>query len=66
MALNLKQAAERFGLSECTMRRFVISGRVPHRRLGRKIYFMPDDIEAILAASLVPASGTIRDIAVTV
>jgi excisionase family DNA binding protein len=45
---TFQEAAERLGIAESTLRRWVAQRRVPHHRLGRLVRFTEADIEAIL------------------
>jgi excisionase family DNA binding protein len=49
---DFAQAAERLGISESTLRKWVARRRVQHHRLGRLVRFTDDDIAA--AVTLVP------------
>jgi excisionase family DNA binding protein len=54
--LPLKPAAERLGISPHTLRFWAIyRGLVPYVRLGRRILFRPEDLEAFEQANRVEA-----------
>lgn len=46
--LNRKQVCEKLDISFPTLNKFVKEGRVRSRRLGKRVYFKPEDIEAAL------------------
>jgi|GEM_PF-2442839 len=46
--LNRKQACEKLDISYPTLNKYVKSGRLRSKRLGRRIYFKPEDIEEAL------------------
>lgn len=39
-AVSIREYADAHGLSECTVRRYVLTGRLPATRIGRK-YMIP-------------------------
>ena len=55
--LNVKETARVLRISTVTLRRFVKRGTIPHRRIGKQVFFMPDDIETYLAARAVPITN---------
>lgn len=51
------EAAEKLGLHEVTLRRWVSQGRMPCHRLGRLVRFTDADLEAVYTpAPALPAS----------
>lgn len=54
--LTIRSAAEKFGVSERTIRRRIASGELPAYRLGpRSIRLRAEDVEAL--AKPIPAGG---------
>jgi excisionase family DNA binding protein len=51
--LNLKEGAERLRISPCTTRRLIKDGKLPCRRIGAKIFFLPKDLEDFIQKSLI-------------
>ena len=43
--LSVREAAYFLGMTEKALRRHIERGRVPHRRLGRKLVFLTSEIE---------------------
>jgi excisionase family DNA binding protein len=59
--LNKKAAADALGVSTATLDRLRRSGRLPYRKVGGLIRFLPEDIESFVRMSIVP--GKARDTA---
>lgn len=55
---NYHEAAKLLTISEATLRRRVMNGTAPHRKIGRSVRFTPEDLAAIVEA--VPADGGSR------
>ena len=55
--MNLKEGAEKLRISPCTTRRLIKQGRLPCRRVGSKIFFLPKDLEDFLQKCLVSPKG---------
>jgi excisionase family DNA binding protein len=53
--LSAMEAADALGLSVLTVRLWARHRKIPHRRIGSRILFAPDDIQNIIQRSLVPA-----------
>jgi len=51
--LNLKESSQKLRISAATLRRFAKNGKLPYRRIGAKIFFLPEDIENFLQECLV-------------
>jgi len=51
--LNLKEGSQELRISAATLRRFAKNGKLPYRRIGAKIFFLPKDIEDFLQKCLV-------------
>jgi excisionase family DNA binding protein len=55
--LDPDAAAERLGVSVRWIRRAVAERRLPFIKVGRFVRFRPADLDAYIAAQLVPAGG---------
>jgi excisionase family DNA binding protein len=53
--LNVKQAGEKLSISVYTIRAWVAERRLPHVRLGRRVAFRPEDLEAFVKTNTVAA-----------
>lgn len=53
--LTLAEVAERLRVSQPTVHRMKASGKLPAVRFGRSVRFRPDDVDALIAASLAAA-----------
>jgi excisionase family DNA binding protein len=53
--VNIKEAAAVLRLKEATIRAWLLKGRLAHVKLGRRVLLRRADLEAIIAAGLVPA-----------
>jgi excisionase family DNA binding protein len=58
---DVSQAAKELGISPITVRRKVQAKELSHRRIGSLIRFTPEDINAYLEATKVPAKKAIHD-----
>ncbi len=54
--LTIPEASGLIRLKESTLRDWVLHQRIPHVKLGRRVFFRRSDIDALIAASLVPAA----------
>lgn len=56
--ISLEHAAELLGMSRATLYRKVKAQKVPYRKIGTAaVFFEPEDIDRILADTLVPPEG---------
>jgi excisionase family DNA binding protein len=55
--LSLAEAAEVLHLKPSTMRAWVFRRRIPFVKMGRRVLFRRSDLDALIAQSVVPASG---------
>jgi excisionase family DNA binding protein len=55
--LNVKEAASELRISAVTLRRFTKCGTIPFRRIGRQVFFTPDDLNTYLTARAVPITN---------
>lgn len=53
--LNVKQAGEKLSISVHTVRAWVKERRLPHVRLGRRIAFRPEALEAFVKTNTIEA-----------
>jgi len=53
--LNVKQAAERLGLRESTLRAWIAQRRIGVVRLGRAIRILPEEVQRLIAEGTIPA-----------
>ena len=56
-AMSEKAAAEMLGVCPMTLWRYRRDGKIAFRRIGRRVVYMPQDIEAFLAKCLVEAAN---------
>jgi hypothetical protein len=52
---DIKQASEELRLAPITIRRRVRAKLIPHRKIGGRIFFTPQDIQEYIDQSAVPA-----------
>jgi excisionase family DNA binding protein len=55
--LKIPEAAARLRLSECSLRRKIARGTIPHHRLGKVFFFTEEDLTAYLTSCAVPAKA---------
>jgi excisionase family DNA binding protein len=62
MLLTCQQVAQRTGLKEGTIRRWILLRRIPFVHIGRAVRIRETDLEAIIQEGYTPAttSGTMR------
>jgi len=53
--LDIKQAGVELRIAPITVRRRVRAGLIPHRKMGGKILFTPDDLQNYIDQSAVPS-----------
>ena len=53
--LTVAQVAERLGLKEATIRRYILERKLPYVKLGRAVRIPVEAIEALIASSYRPA-----------
>jgi excisionase family DNA binding protein len=53
--LTVKQAAERLGLKDATLRAWIGQRRIGIVRLGRAVRIPPEEIERLIAEGTIPA-----------
>jgi excisionase family DNA binding protein len=54
--LGLQEAAAFLSTSPTTLRFWVARGMIAHSRLGRRLLFLPSDLQRLVAARRVPAT----------
>ena len=54
--MNLKEGASELRISSCTARRMIKDGKLPCRRVGGKIFFLPEDLQNFLQKCLVTSN----------
>ena len=60
LSLSMEKAAEVLGVSYWTLQDWVALGRVPHLRVGRRIFFRPTSLQAWLAEQEIEAASRQR------
>jgi excisionase family DNA binding protein len=55
--LNPIEAAKELRVHHSTIRRMVACGKIDYRRIGKKIFFTPEDIEQYLKRCAITAAG---------
>lgn len=58
--LNYKQASAYLHLSEFTLRRYVSEKKIKHYKLGSRVFFKPEDLDAWINSKRVEAVGGTR------
>jgi excisionase family DNA binding protein len=53
--LTVPESATFSRLKESTIRKWVLQGRLPYVKLGRRVFIRSQDLDSLIAASLVPA-----------
>jgi excisionase family DNA binding protein len=53
--LNVPEAAEYLHLQPATLRDWILRRRLPVVKLGRRIFFKRQDLEALIESSTIPA-----------
>jgi excisionase family DNA binding protein len=53
--LSVPRTAEVLGIKEATLRSWILCRRIEVIRIGRRVLFRPDTIEALIARGTVPA-----------
>lgn len=53
--LDVKEAAAMLRLKVSTVRAWILARKLPYVKLGGRVLFRREDLEAFIAASLVPA-----------
>lgn len=53
--LTVRQAAERLGLRESTLRRWIVQRRIGVVRLGRAVRILPEEVTRLIAEGTIPA-----------
>jgi excisionase family DNA binding protein len=53
--LNVKQAAERLGLRESTVRAWIAHRRIGVVRLGRAVRILPEEVARLISEGTIPA-----------
>jgi len=51
--IGIKEAKRRLNISDSTIRRWIKDGVIPHYKLGGRLKFKEEDIDAYIAANLV-------------
>jgi excisionase family DNA binding protein len=51
--LTVEEAANRLGISKCSLRNWVSQRRIPYVKIGRRTLFNPTDLENLIKASTV-------------
>src|SRR5438445_4224175 len=57
--LTVPEAATFLRLKAATIRAWILHRRIPHVKLGRRVYLRRSDLKALIAASIVSARGFI-------
>jgi excisionase family DNA binding protein len=55
--LPVEAAAQTLGISVHTIRAWVSQQRIPYIKMGRRVLFRAEDLEAYIDSHLVPARG---------
>jgi len=54
--MDVGEGAGFLHLRECTLRSWILKKKIPHVKLGRRVFLRRQDLEALLEAALVPAA----------
>ena len=54
--LNLREGAQKLRISAATARRFIKAGKLPCRKVGTKIFFLPKDLDDFIEKCWVRSS----------
>jgi excisionase family DNA binding protein len=55
--LNTNEAAKELRVHPITIRRLISNGKIDYHRLGKKIFFTPENIEQYVKRCSIPAKG---------
>ena len=54
--LSVNEGAEELHLTTSTVRAWILRRKIPHVKLGRRVFLRRRDVEALIAASVIPAT----------
>lgn len=58
--IDYKEAADFIGLAEFTLRRYVSEKKIPYYKIGSRVFFKPEELEAWINSRRVEAIGGVK------